>query len=89
VGGDRSVVEFRLINQSRKTICFVQLSPTEAQNWGPDELGPQEVIGPGGERAFVLASGTYDLRLLDCEASTLREEHGQRIQQGVTYTFTD
>jgi S1-C subfamily serine protease len=46
VGGDRSTVNFTVANDSSEPICYVQLSPNEAQNWGPDELGSQEVIQP-------------------------------------------
>lgn len=87
VGGDRSTVDFTIINGSSEVICYIQLSPNEAQNWGPDELGPQEVIQPNQERVFEIASGVYDLRLLNCDVETLAEQFQIEVGNNVTYTL--
>jgi serine protease Do len=89
VGGDRSLVDFTLVNQSSFTVCYVQLSPSLAQNWGQDELGPQETISAGSSRAFPLVTGSYDLRLLDCSAESLLEQYGLEISGDFTFTLTD
>lgn len=88
VGGNRTVVDFTLDNSSGSDICYVQLSPSEAQNWGPDELGSDEILGPGTARTLQAASGTYDLRLSDCDGNTLLEEYGLDLSTDGTYTFT-
>jgi S1-C subfamily serine protease len=88
VGGSHSVVDFTLDNRSQLEVCYVHLSPSEAQNWGPDELEADETLGPGTERVFQTASGTYDLRLSDCDNNTLKEEYGIDLSTDSTYTFT-
>ncbi len=88
VGGSRSVIDFTLDNSSGSEICYVQLSPSEAQNWGPDELASDEILDPGTARIFQTASGTYDLKLSDCDGNTLLEEYGLDLSTDGTYTFT-
>lgn len=88
VGGDRSLVDFTLDNSSAGEICYIQLSPSDAQNWGPDELGSDEILESGVQRVFQTASGQYDLRLLDCNGTTLTEEYGLDLSTDGTYTFT-
>jgi S1-C subfamily serine protease len=87
VGGDHTVVDFTLVNASQQDVCVVQLSPSQAQNWGPDRLGPEEKIDPGGSRAITIATGVYDLLLLGCEGTTLREERGIDVTQDKSYTL--
>jgi S1-C subfamily serine protease len=88
VGGNRSTVDFTVANNSSETICYVQLSPNEAQNWGPNELTPQEVIQPNQERAFEIASGVYDLRLLNCDIEVLAEQYQIEVGTNITYTLS-
>lgn len=89
VGGDRAVVDFVLVNNSSERFCIVQLSQSDAQNWGQDELGPDEIIDPGYERTFSLVTGTYDMRLLDCNGNSLLEEYEMDITESLTYTVSD
>jgi len=89
VGGNRSIVDFVVVNNSSETFCIVQLSQSDAQNWGQDELGAEEVVDPGYERTFNLATGTYDLRLLDCNGNSLLEEYELEITESMTYTVSD
>jgi serine protease Do len=88
VGGSRSLVNFTLNNGSGLEVCYVQLSPSDAQNWGSDKLGQDEVIDAGVTRVFEIASGTYDLRLSDCDGNTLLEEYGLDLSTDGSYTFT-
>lgn len=89
VGGNRSVVDFVIVNQSSIEICFVQISASTAMGWGQDELGATETILSGTERPFTLATGYYDLRLLDCEAEVIYEEYEFEIFDYFTFTLTD
>lgn len=88
VGGGRHVVDFTIDNQSGETICYVWLSPSKAQNWGMDKLGDEEVIDPGESHAFKLASGEYDVSLLDCDLQTLAEDYNLDLQEDQSFTFT-
>jgi len=89
VGGDRAVVDYVLINESSYEICYVQISATTALGWGQDELGATETIMPGFERAFTLATGYYDIRLLDCDAELLYDAYEFEILDHFTFTLTD
>jgi serine protease Do len=89
VGGNRSPVTFELLNQSSLTVCFVRISPSQAQNWGGDRLGSEEVINPGATRSFQLVTGNYDLQLLNCDLEILLEEYELDVSSDFTYTVTD
>jgi hypothetical protein len=89
LGGDRTVVDFIIENESSVVLCFVQLSPSGAQNWGQDELDETEVIDPGQSRAIPIATGQYDLRILDCEAQVLIEEYDIMVEEALIYTVSD
>jgi hypothetical protein len=88
VGGERSIVEFNIVNSSQDAICYVWLSPTHAQNWGMDELGPEEILFSGVERQISVASGLYDLLLRDCDGNVLAEQYELEIYQSQTYQHT-
>jgi S1-C subfamily serine protease len=89
VGGDQALVDFTVENQAGVAITYVFLSPSIAQNWGQDELGPDEIIPPGGSRAFVVPSGTYDLLMQDSEFDTLAEEYGLDLNSDESYRLED
>lgn len=89
VGLDRYGVDFTLANESSFTVCYVQFSPSQAQGWGQDELGAEEVINAGTSRTFLLANGDYDMRLLDCDVNLLLEEYGIQVYEDFVFTLTD
>jgi serine protease Do len=89
VGGTRSLVDFTLENSSSVEICYVYLSPTDAKNWGQDELGPDEVMDAGVTQVFQVASGTYDLKLTDCDGGSLLEDYNLDVSDDFAYTVTD
>ncbi len=88
VGGDRVAIDFTLINGSSTSICMVNLSPAKAQNWGQNKLGFGEQIREGEQRVFPLASGTYDLRLMDCDEGSLLEEFSLAIEGDLEFTYS-
>lgn len=88
VGGDRRPVTLTLANASDQLVCFVQLAPSDAANWGPDELGPDEVVEPGTSRSFPLVSGFWDMALSDCDGKRLDEIFGIDVGADATVTYT-
>lgn len=82
VGGDHPFVEIDLENDSPDLVCYAFLSPTEAENWGQDELGPQEMIGPGEATTLFVPAGFYDVLVLDCDQAVLMEEYGLDMTVG-------
>ena len=86
-GGGRSA--FVIKNQSAVTICYVNISPTQSSNWGPDRLGSRETIQPGQERGWSFDSGYYDFRLQDCNHRTIMERRSMAFEgrDGLVLTF--
>jgi len=76
VGGDHSLVDFTLVNDSGEKVCYAYIAPSQAENWGQDRLGSEESVSPGERREFQFASGTYDALLADCDGKTLMEKYG-------------
>jgi S1-C subfamily serine protease len=89
IGGNRSEVDFTIRNQSGEEIWYIQISPTEAQNWGQDKLGPEEVLEPGAERSVAIASGVYDLALFNAEDEIVVEEYEIEVRDDFIYTYTE
>ena len=88
VGGNHTVVDLTLNNESTAEVCYVQIAPHQAENWGQDRLENEETLKPGDQRTFKVASGEYDMLLSDCDGNTLGEEHGLDLTEDLTYRFT-
>jgi hypothetical protein len=73
---------FAIDNQSAATICYVQVSETVNNNWGPDRLDSTETIPPGASRYWTIDPGNWDFRFLDCNRNTLMERRGVGIDGG-------
>ncbi len=73
VVGREGSVSLTLENESNATVCYVQISPASATEWGEDWLDATEVIGPGRSRVFHVPVGRYDVRALDCNQDVLLE----------------
>ncbi len=67
VGGFTITVE----NRSPDEVCYVLISPSASDQWGDDWLAGDEVIAPGGERAFDVPDGPHDVRLVRCDQATM------------------
>jgi S1-C subfamily serine protease len=88
VGGDRSLATFRIMNSSGSTICEVNLSPNGARNWGQDDLGSVDRLPGGSTLDIPLASGYYDIRLVDCGGESLLENFGVSIEGTYRLSYT-
>jgi S1-C subfamily serine protease len=87
VGGDRSMMDFVLINDTSLEICWVYLSPTTAQEWGQDRLGSTETILPGDQRTFEITTGTYDFLLVECGGEIAYEQYEIELSQDFEFTL--
>lgn len=63
-------------NYSGYTICYVQISSSEAEDWGEDWLGGDEYLYPDDSRAFEVPAGAYDVRVSDCDEMVLATAWG-------------
>ncbi len=74
----------RLVNNLTVDICFVNISPSTDQYWGPDWLG-SDFIPAGGSHDFAVPPGQmYDMRALDCSQNVLADERGIDISNTLT-----
>jgi S1-C subfamily serine protease len=89
VGGDRTVVELDINNESSIEVCGVWVASTDAQSWGFEDLGPTVTVPPGEIWPLFVATGTYDILVRDCAANTLIEDYAVDILEDSTYTITD
>jgi hypothetical protein len=89
VGGDHPLVEFSLENLLSEPICYAFISPTGAQNWGMDKLGPEQGILPGDTATFFVAAGIYDLLLENCDQAILAEEYELDISEAAAFEITE
>jgi S1-C subfamily serine protease len=88
VGGDHTVVDLTVKNESRVEVCYVQIAAHQAENWGQDRLGTEETLKPGDQRTFTFASSVYDMLLSDCDGNALLEEYSIDLTRDQTYSFT-
>ena len=87
VGGDRSSAEFALENLSSTLICVLNLSPSGSANWGQNKLAEGDVVQPSEIRLIELATGQYDIRLVDCDDTLLSEQLGVEISEDHYFGF--
>jgi hypothetical protein len=86
---DESTVQLDLINDSSATLCYLYVSPSDAEDWGPDQFGEETILEPG--MTFTLEGivpGQYDMLVESCDGLTL-EEYGLDLTQDFTYTVAD
>lgn len=84
-GNSGGQAALEMINESSSTICYVQISLTTDTEWGPDWLGETETISSGRSRTFKLLPNTYDIRVLNCDQETLKEEYRVNISGNTTW----
>ncbi len=74
--GDQPRVEITFSNDSGVVVCYLLVSPSSAQNWGPDELDITETLDPGGVAVLDLPAGVYDILAQDCGPDPVSEQYG-------------
>jgi hypothetical protein len=74
--GDTGLVPIQVINGLAADICYVYISPPEADEWGEDWLASTEVIVPNDARVFFVEPGVYDMLARDCDGNILAETYG-------------
>lgn len=72
-------------NHSTVAICAVYLG--EGDRRGPNWLRGRETIDPDAARAFVVAAGTYALRMDDCEGRVLFARNAYRVRGTMRLDF--
>jgi len=86
VGGEGRL-PFRIINQLENGICFVYASPSDADDWGEDQLGAVGTIPSGGGWVLFLDPAVYDFRLEDCDGNVVGEQSGVEVDAELEWTL--
>lgn len=84
-----NTVELVLVNESSVTLCYLYVSPSTSDDWGPDQFGDDTIVDPGGTFTLTgIEPGQYDMLVESCDGQSL-EEYGLDLSQNFTYTITD
>ncbi|MFZ0546156.1 MAG: hypothetical protein WAM60_11990 [Candidatus Promineifilaceae bacterium] len=76
-----------VVNNSSEDVCYVFVSPTDATSWGNDQLGDNEIVGPGESATLMVTAGLYDLQAADCDGNALAEQYDVDLNTGQTWTL--
>lgn len=72
VGEGRDELTIEFINDAETEICVVQFGPTDALSFGLNRL--PEVITPGQTTFIGLVTGSYRVRVIDCDGALRFED---------------
>lgn len=79
-----------IANQGASAICYVHISPSETDDWGPDRLATSETIASGDTRGWSVDPGNWDIQLQDCNSNTLLEERDIAVSgAGIQITYSE
>jgi hypothetical protein len=85
---EASVPSLDVVNDSTTPVCYVYISPTKSDEWGPDQLGEENMIDGGASFTLTdIPAGTYDLKAEDCSGNLLGILYDADINEG-QYTWT-
>lgn len=88
VGNQYAPVNVNVINGTASTVCYLRMSPSGAQNWGPDELGSDVTLDPGQSAPVSVIGAVYDVLASDCDGVILVEQYGIDLTVGGELTLT-
>lgn len=60
------------VNDLSFDVCYFQIAPSKANGWGPDDLGPEQIVFANTEFTLHLVHEQYDWRATNCPQT---EEH--------------
>lgn len=75
VGNELSLVEVDVLNATGLEVCYLRVSPSEAESWGADELGADQTLLADQRATVTVVAGTYDVLAQDCELTTVAEQY--------------
>lgn len=78
-------------NQTGGDVCFVHVTGSNSQTWGPNQLPEDYDIPPGGTYTFEnVEFGSYDLLIGDCDENPLGDEYSVLLGlQPLTWVVED
>ena len=78
---DQNAAALMLLNRTTEDVCFLYLSPVDADSWSDDVL-ESGAIGPGRTRRLHLPVGEWDLRAENCQHEVTGVVRRARISHG-------
>lgn len=69
-----------IVNDSGETICFVYISTSDSEDWGPEQLGEDTILEPG--QTFTITDippGTYDIKAEDCSGEIMARNYEVKL----------
>lgn len=82
-------VALTVINNSSIDICYLYVSASTDEEWGPDQLGSETILSAGQSFSVEgIDPGSYDMRIEGCTEGEL-EEYGLDLSTDFEYTVTD
>ncbi len=87
-GPDGAQVQLDVVNETTSDVCVAQFSPSGAITFGLNDLSTP--IPPGGAASIQVVTGSYDVRVIDCDGLVLLEDTsgGVVISGDATYTLS-
>lgn len=83
-----STQQLTVYNGSSENLCYLYITPPSTDSWGDDRLG-SSIIYAGNSMTFSLPAGTYDLKALRCDGSTLFETYYLDLYSSRTWEVFD
>lgn len=78
---DQNSASLVLLNRTSEDVCFIYLSPVDADSWGDDVLDSGS-IPPGRARRVHLPVGEWDMRTENCQHEVTGTLRRARISHG-------
>ena len=89
IGSSTSTYSLTVKNESTSSICYLYISPDTSDEWGPDQLGSDNVLQTGESfEVFGIDPGLYDLRVVTCDDEEVIRSDVQ-ISEDLSWTITD
>jgi hypothetical protein len=70
------VVDLKINNQGSTYICAIVISPLRPRTGGGDNLSSRVTIQSGSSHALKVATGDYDILMVDCSGNTILQDNG-------------
>src|SRR5574340_461542 len=88
-GGGPGTVSLDIQNQSGSSVCYVYITRSDQADWGPDQLGSSNTIGPQSSFSINnIPAGTYDILTEDCDYNLLSWNYGVELNADNTLTVS-
>jgi S1-C subfamily serine protease len=77
------------VNNTSFEICFLQVAPSLANGWGPDDLGATQTVPVGASVQLSIPGDTYDVLGQDCDLTRAAEIYGVAATEGATISVVE